>query len=338
MTQLARVEPSPPAMLQPIASTTYSLDDISQLAQKVATSRLFPGIENEASAFTLMMLCQSENLHPMQAVRRFHIIKGRPAMRADAIQAEFLHRGGRIRWVETTSERCEAIFLHPALSPEPGLRIVWTMEDAHKAGLPSINPNWHKYPRAQLRARVVTEGVRAVDPGVIVGISSDAEVDDFDPIPAHLDASPLPLPPIMRQATVIEAPRPQNENIVLETNDTSAYDARPYHALIVDETNLLNQWLQEITPDAKPIERAQIHRHIAKAAIEAGHAQPLPTGSKLGVAIELCQDVYIRQRDWVRRDLANYIGEILTKAQAEATGGQATAEEPPRTREPGEDG
>lgn len=172
----------------PTQPQVFTVADMQVMARSVAASRLFPGIENEQSALCLMLLCQSEGLHPMQALRRFHIIKGRPSMRADAMQAEFQRRGGLIRWGRTDAEVCEARFVHPVLAPDPGVSVAFTMEDARLAGLAG-NDSYRKYPRQMLRARVISEGVRMVDPGVVVGIYTPEEVDAF-PDAAAVEATP----------------------------------------------------------------------------------------------------------------------------------------------------
>jgi len=43
--------------------------------------------------------------------------------------------------------------------------------------------NWRKFPRAMLRSRVVSEGIRTVFPGVVVGVYTPEEVADFDDRP-----------------------------------------------------------------------------------------------------------------------------------------------------------
>ena len=102
--------------------------DILEMAQAVVKGRLFPDVDTPEKALTLMLLCQSEGLHPMQALTRYHIIKGRPALKADAMLAAFMERGGTVKWKEWTNEACEAIFTS-AGCPD-GVVVRWTMADA----------------------------------------------------------------------------------------------------------------------------------------------------------------------------------------------------------------
>jgi hypothetical protein len=131
------------------------------------------------AALTLMLLCQAEGLHPIQALRQYHIIKGRPAMRADAMQAAFQNAGGKLQWIERSDARCSVEVTHPA----GGTCIVtWTIEQAAKAGLTN-NPTWQKFPRAMLSARCISEAIRAVYPAVVCGLYTPEEVQDFDEQP-----------------------------------------------------------------------------------------------------------------------------------------------------------
>ena len=159
------------------AAPAFSLETIEKMADMVVKGRLFPAVQTREAAVTLMLLCQAEGLHPMQALRRYDLIQNRPAMKTDAMLAEFIRRGGRVTWHTMTEAECEATFVSAGVPA--GVKVRWTMEDAKRAGL-GAKDNWHKYPRQMLRARVVSEGVRASDPGVNSGIYTPEEVQDFD--------------------------------------------------------------------------------------------------------------------------------------------------------------
>lgn len=161
------------------------ISEVRQMASATIKSGLSFGLQNEDAALALMLICQSENLHPMQAVRRFHIIKGRPAMRADAMQAEFQRAGGTVHWLERSNTCCRATFEH---SSGGKLTVCWTLEDAKSAGLTS-NENWRRFPRQMLAARVISEGVRAVLPAIICGMYTPEEITDSIEVPSVQSAS-----------------------------------------------------------------------------------------------------------------------------------------------------
>lgn len=157
-------------------AATASVDETWRMAQYIASSGLFQ-VKDAKEAMGLMLVCQAEGLHPAEAVRRYHIIQGRPAMRADAMLAEFQARGGKVRWGDRTNEVVSAVFSHPSGGDVP---VTWTIADAKEAGLLS-NPTWKKYPRQMLTARVISEGIRTCLPGVVAGVYTPEEVEDFEP-------------------------------------------------------------------------------------------------------------------------------------------------------------
>jgi hypothetical protein len=64
--------------------------------------------------------------------------------------------------------------------------ITWTIEMAREAKL-ADKDNWKSYPRAMLRARVVSEGIRTVFPGVVLGVYTPEEVQDIPNPPQSRD-------------------------------------------------------------------------------------------------------------------------------------------------------
>jgi len=145
------------------------------MAQAIASSKLF-GITTPEQALSLMLVAQAEGLHPATAARDYHIVQGRPTLKADAMLARYLSSGGKVEWHEHTDQKVAATFSHPAGG---SLKIEWDFARAKTAGLGSKDM-WIKYPRQMLRARVISEGVRATNPAVAVGIYTPEEVTDFD--------------------------------------------------------------------------------------------------------------------------------------------------------------
>jgi len=161
----------------------YELGQLQEIAEQVAKSGLFK--MTAPQVLTLMLLAESEGIHPMKAMMRYHIIEGKPSMRADAMQAEFQRAGGRIEWTKDTTEECEAVFYHDTQCPN-GKTVSFSMKDAERAGL-ATRPIWKSHPRPLMRARVVTNGIRMILPGVIMGIYSEDEAEDA-PAPIETQA------------------------------------------------------------------------------------------------------------------------------------------------------
>jgi len=150
------------------------INEIREMAEVAAKSKMF-GFKSPDEAMAIMLLCQAENLHPAIAMRDFHVIQGRPALKADAMLARFQQAGGFVKWEEYTDERVTGNFSHPNGG---SVSVTWTFEMAKKIGLTGKD-NWRNYARAMLRARCVSEGVRTVYPGCVVGVYTPEEVETF---------------------------------------------------------------------------------------------------------------------------------------------------------------
>jgi len=171
------------------------MGEMERMALAVSKSGLF-GVNTPDQALALMLVAQAEGRHPASAAKEYHIIKGRPALKADAMLARFQQAGGSVAWEERTNSKVSAKFSHPQGGE---LVVTWTLEDAKTAGLAS-GDNWRKYPRQMLSARVVSEGVRAVFPSVVSGLYTPEEVQDFDSkSPATVEKPVIKVEPIIAE-------------------------------------------------------------------------------------------------------------------------------------------
>lgn len=209
--------------------------DIERMAVAIAKSGFF-GVKTPEQAVALMLVAQAEGLHPAQAARDYVVIQGRPSLRADAMLARFQLAGGKVEWIEHTDTKVAGRFTHP----QGGSVVIdWTLERARNANLTN-KETWRAYPRQMLRARVISEGVRAVFPGVVVGTYSVEEVQDMtvEPPRTVIAAEPTLIDPV---AKVREAPdmellkiaytdgiraAKKVKNLLLEAALTEAKDAR----------------------------------------------------------------------------------------------------------------
>jgi hypothetical protein len=155
------------------------------MAEVAAGSKMF-GFKNPQEAMAIMLLCQAEDLHPAIAMRDYHVIQGRPALKADAMLARFQQAGGQVQWKVYEDEQVTGIFSHPAGG---SLEVTWTLAKAKLIGIANKD-NWRNYPRAMLRARCVSEGIRSVYPGCVVGVYTPEEVQDFQPTRQEQSAVP----------------------------------------------------------------------------------------------------------------------------------------------------
>lgn len=186
------------------------MDQMERMAAAVAKSGLF-GMKTPDQALALMLLAQAEGLHPAIAARDYHLIQGRPALKADAMLARFQAAGGKVAWDCYTDKQVTATFSHPQGG---SITVSWTLMQAKEAGL-ATKDVWRQYPRAMLRARVISEGIRTVYPGVSVGVYTPEEIEDFGAKhPAREVKAEIEQPqePVQAQPAqvpaVVEAPKP----------------------------------------------------------------------------------------------------------------------------------
>lgn len=163
---------------------------MQQMAEAIAGSGLF-GLKTPQQALALGLLCQAEGRHPAEAARDYHVIQGRPTLKADTMLARFQSAGGRVEWPVYTDKKVVGVFSHPSGGT---LTLDWDWERDKSAGLASRD-TWKQYPRQMLRARVISEAIRTILPGVLSGCYLPDELPEM-PITATVTTEPtmsLPL-------------------------------------------------------------------------------------------------------------------------------------------------
>lgn len=161
-----------------VVAAPVSVPDVMTMADVIVKSGLFPAFKNRESAAAMMLLCRAKGLDPMTAVERYHIVQGRPVMRADAMLGEFVRMGGRVEWHRRDDTEASATFSHPQGG---SVTVSWTIEQARKAKLTGKDI-WNQYPRQMLHARCVSEGVRSVLPGATNGLYTPEEAMQMEPV------------------------------------------------------------------------------------------------------------------------------------------------------------
>lgn len=174
---------------QPKGTSLELAPEAWKLAQKVATTDFVPkALRGKPEAVLACILAGHEaGISPMQALSKIHVVEGRPAMAAELMRALVMRAGHEI-WIEESTQS-RVIVCGQRAGSERVSRVVWTIDDARRAGLAGKN-NWKSYPRAMLTARATSELCRMIFPDVLAGISHTIEeiadgvdVDDVFGIP-----------------------------------------------------------------------------------------------------------------------------------------------------------
>lgn len=223
--------------------------EMSKMAAVAANSRMF-GFKTQDEALAIMLLCQGEGLHPAVALRDYHVISGRPSMKSDAMLARFQKAGGSVKWTRYDETAASGVFSHPAGG---SVEISWTIEQAKAANL-SGKDVWKAYPRAMLRARCISEGIRTVFPACIVGTYTPEEIDAMPPEPRHVES--LAAAPVAPPAPPVDAP------LLLIGPDAKEYALKSLETWIA----AVKRAITKIEPDALGLWRDANHAHIEAVA------------------------------------------------------------------------
>ena len=130
---------------------------------------------------------------PMRALRSLQMVKGKVTESADSQLARFKSDGGRAVFRELT-ETCAVLWLkHPNGDQHEE---TFSIEDARKAGLVSSGM-YAKFPKAMLRSRAITAGLKSVGWEGGSGVYDPAELSEPSAPVVQIPAS---IPPAVAEA------------------------------------------------------------------------------------------------------------------------------------------
>jgi hypothetical protein len=162
----------------------------------VRTGFLPEHIKNGAQAAAIILTGRELNMPPMRSLRSLAMVKGKVTEYADSQLARFKADGGRAAWRQLDDKVATLFLRHPNGDEHEES---FTFEDAERAGLTkparSGEPSMYaKHPKAMLRSRAITAGLKSIgweggvgtyDPGEALAFSAPADVDyQVDAAPA----------------------------------------------------------------------------------------------------------------------------------------------------------
>jgi hypothetical protein len=156
---------------------THVLPAVGDLAAKIAQTEFVPdAMRGKPAVVAACVLYGRElGLGPMTSLRSVTLIKGRPALSAEAMRAMVLAAGHDIHFDEMTSARC--VITGRRKGQDASTTVTFTMDDAKKMGVGG-GQQYAKMPRQMLAARATAELCRLIFADVIGGLQVDVEVDD----------------------------------------------------------------------------------------------------------------------------------------------------------------
>jgi hypothetical protein len=131
---------------------------LSVATQLVSSGFLPEHIKTPGQAVAIIMAGEELGMRPMLALRSLSMVKGKIVVAADAQLALFKSRGGRA-WFERLDEKGAILQLVHANGDKH--TETFMIDDAKRAGLLG-NGTWQKFPKAMLRSRCITAGLKSI--------------------------------------------------------------------------------------------------------------------------------------------------------------------------------
>ena len=187
--------------------------EVLVLAETLQKSGMLPrDIDTPQKAFAVIVAGSELGLEPMQSLRSLQVVKGKVVESADSQLGRFKAAGGRCVFTTLTDDSGVAEFTHPNGSDTHTES--FSMEDAKRAGLGGNV--WKSYPRAMLRSRVITAGLKSVGflggAGVYTPEEASGFLDDVrQDAPAEATERPDPTVGMSRPQRKAQAQAPEDQ-------------------------------------------------------------------------------------------------------------------------------
>jgi hypothetical protein len=177
------------------------------------TPRVLDADATVAIVSAALLAGQELGFGPMAALRSFDVIRGVPALRANALRALVQHHGHDLTVVESTATRA---VVRGRRSNGETQQSTWTLDRARQMGLypGKEDGQWRRQPQNMLVARASAEAARWIASDAILGMPYIAEEladEPYETAPAaELEAAPAPARRAKRRTAVgrVNAPPP----------------------------------------------------------------------------------------------------------------------------------
>lgn len=172
--------------------------DLIEIGNKIAQSGMY-GTTNPGDGLIIAATCQQEGFSLLRFFELYHIVGGKPTMKADAMLSRFEEVGGEYQILQRTSEVAECCMKYKNRT----LTASFSWKDAQEEDYTkakdgkSLKDNW-KTPRRRMQmlwARLISDMIRTICPLANKGTYTPEEVMDT------IDITPISLEPPKPKAT-----------------------------------------------------------------------------------------------------------------------------------------
>lgn len=176
-----------PASTGPRLAASPDFGSMMDLARELVPTGFLPEhIRTPGQAVAIILQGRELGMQPMRALRSLTMVKGKVVENADSQLARFKDEGGRAIWQKLTETEAVLALRHPNGDEHTE---VFTIKDATAAGLTKPSSKGEpsmfvKYPKAMLRSRAITAGLKSVGWSGAVGNYDPNEATEFAPASA----------------------------------------------------------------------------------------------------------------------------------------------------------
>lgn len=186
MSTALTVQRARPAAVTRPTPPDVNFGDLWHMAEQLVPTGMLPDhIKTPGAACAIILAGRELGMGPMRALRSLQLVKGKVVEGADSQLARFKSDGGRAVFVTLTDTEAELHLRHPN-GDEHTER--FTLQDAQKAGLVGSGSMYQKYPKAMLRSRVITAGLKSLGWEGGAGVYDPSEAAEFG-APRRADAA-----------------------------------------------------------------------------------------------------------------------------------------------------
>jgi len=207
------------------------LPSVQALGGAIATSGMF-GCDKPEQGVIIALQCIAENKAPLEMAKNYHLVKGKLTKRADSMLADFKRSGGKIKWGDIKNRDVQS---GTFTDPDGNVYDVsYSIDDAKAAGVYNnkVESPWQKTPAAMMRARLVSETLRAIAPEIVTGVYTPEEAAQFDdvqpaqskPEPKPAQSEPVQAQPVIEAETVEDTANDTTQKLERLIFDASAED------------------------------------------------------------------------------------------------------------------
>lgn len=159
-------------------TSEMSVSELKELASTLVESGLLPQTVNSpAKAFAIILAGGELGLEPMAALRNLQVVRGKVIEAADSQLGRFKVAGGSATFEVLTDTEARLVLVHP--NGKDTHTEEFSVADAKRAGLGGNV--WKSYPRAMLRSRCITAGLKSVGFLGAAGMYDPNEAKEFLP-------------------------------------------------------------------------------------------------------------------------------------------------------------